>query len=195
MSLETVVEDIRERARGDAERILSEADIEGKEIVDKAKKEAAIIKVLGKEEMGRRVELEREQKFSSANLAAKQKTLERKRDLLELVRHGIENEISQIKGKEREELTEKLIESSIEEFNDVKDVVVYCKLEDEKLLKSLLKKHKGVKYGGEYECIGGVVMESESARMRVNNTFDSVIETVWTEELKNISELLFGSGQ
>ena len=195
MSLETVVEDIREKAREDAERILSEADIERKEIVDKAKKEAAIIKVLGKEEMGRRIELEREQKFSSANLAAKQKTLERKRDLLELVRQEIENEISQIKGKEREELTEKLIESSMEEFKDVKDVVVYCKLEDEKLLKSLLKKHKDVKYGGEYECIGGVVMESESARMRVNNTFDSVIETVWTEELKNISELLFGSGQ
>lgn len=195
MSLETVVEDIREKARGDAERILSEADIEGKEIVDKAKKEAAIIKVLGKEEMGRRIELEREQKFSSANLAAKQKTLERKRDLLELVRQEIENEISQIKGKEREELTEKLIESSMEEFKDVKDVVVYCKLEDGKLLKSLLKKHKDVKYGGEYECIGGVVMESESARMRVNNTFDSVIETVWTEELKNISEVLFGSGQ
>jgi V/A-type H+-transporting ATPase subunit E len=195
MSLETVVEDIRGKAREDAERILSEADIEGKEIVDKAKKEAAIIKVLGKEEMGRRIELEREQKFSSANLAAKQKTLERKRDLLELVRQEIENEISQIKGKEREELTEKLIESSMEEFKDVKDVVVYCKLEDEKLLKSLLKKHKDVKYGGEYECIGGVVMESESARMRVNNTFDSVIETVWTEELKNISELLFGSGQ
>ena len=195
MSLETVVEDIRGKAREDAERILSEADIEGKEIVEKAKKEAAIIKVLGKEEMGRRIELEREQKFSSANLAAKQKTLERKRDLLELVRQEIENEISQIKGKEREELTEKLIESSMEEFKDVKDVVVYCKLEDEKLLKSLLKKHKDVKYGGEYECIGGVVMESESARMRVNNTFDSVIETVWTEELKNISELLFGSGQ
>jgi len=195
MSLETVVEDIRGKAREDAERILSEADIEGKEIVDKAKKEAAIIKVLGKEEMGRRIELEREQKFSSANLAAKQKTLERKRDLLELVRQEIENEISQIKGKEREELTEKLIESSMEEFKDVKDVVVYCKFEDEKLLKSLLKKHKDVKYGGEYECIGGVVMESESARMRVNNTFDSVIETVWTEELKNISELLFGSGQ
>jgi V/A-type H+-transporting ATPase subunit E len=195
MSLETVVEDIREKAREDAERILSEADIERKEIVDKAKREAAIIKVLGKEEMGRRIELEREQKFSSANLAAKQKTLERKRDLLELVRQEIENEISQIKGKEREELTEKLIESSMEEFKDVKDVVVYCKLEDEKLLKSLLKKHKDVKYGGEYECIGGVVMESESARMRVNNTFDSVIETVWTEELKNISELLFGSGQ
>jgi len=195
MSLETVVEDIRGKAREDAERILSEADIEGKEIVDKAKKEAAIIKVLGKEEMGRRIELEREQKFSSANLAAKQKTLERKRDLLELVRQEIENEISQIKGKEREELTEKLIESSMEEFKDVKDVVVYCKLEDKKLIKSLLKKHKDVKYGGEYECIGGVVMESESARMRVNNTFDSVIETVWTEELKNISELLFGSGQ
>ena len=195
MSLETVVEDIREKARGDAERILSESDAEGKEITDKARKEASVNRAVGKEEISRKIELEKEQKFSSTNLAAKQKTLEKKRDLLELVRQEIENEISQIKGKEREELTGKLIESSIKEFIDVKDVVVYGNVEDEKLLKSLLKKHKGVKYGGEYECIGGVVMESESARMRVNNTFDSIIETVWTEELKNISELLFGSNQ
>ena len=195
MSLETVVEDIREKARGDAERILSESDAEGKEITDKARKEASVNRAVGREEISRKIELEKEQKFSSTNLAAKQKTLEKKRDLLELVRQEIENEISQIKGKEREELTGKLIESSIKEFTGVKDVVVYGNLEDEKLLKSLLKKHKGVKYGGEYECIGGVVMESESARMRVNNTFDSIIETVWTEELKNISELLFGSNQ
>ena len=195
MSLETVVEDIREKARGDAERILSESDAEGKEIIDKARKEASVNRAVGKEEISRKIELEREQKFSSTNLAAKQKTLEKKRDLLELVRQEIEDEISQIKGKEREELTGKLIESSIKEFIGVKDVFVYGNLEDEKLLKSLLKKHKGVKYGGEYECIGGVVMESESARMRVNNTFDSIIETVWTEELKNISELLFGSNQ
>ncbi|MCH2453001.1 MAG: V-type ATP synthase subunit E [Halobacteriales archaeon] len=195
MSLETVVEDIREKARGDAERILSESDAEGKEIIDKARKEASVNRAVGKEEISRKIELEKEQKFSSTNLAAKQKTLEKKRDLLELVRQEIENEISQIKGKEREELTGKLIESSIKEFIGVKDVFVYGNLEDEKLLKSLLKKHKGVKYGGEYECIGGVVMESESARMRVNNTFDSIIETVWTEELKNISELLFGSNQ
>ena len=195
MSLETVVEDIREKARGDAERIRSESDAEGKEIIDKARKEASVNRAVGKEEISRKIELEKEQKFSSTNLAAKQKTLEKKRDLLELVRQEIENEISQIKGKEREELTGKLIESSIKEFIGVKDVFVYGNLEDEKLLKSLLKKHKGVKYGGEYECIGGVVMESESARMRVNNTFDSIIETVWTEELKNISELLFGSNQ
>ena len=195
MSLETVVEDIREKARGDAERILSESDAEGKEIIDKARKEASVNRAVGKEEISRKIELEKEQKFSRTNLAAKQKTLEKKRDLLELVRQEIENEISQIKGKEREELTGKLIESSIKEFIGVKDVFVYGNLEDEKLLKSLLKKHKGVKYGGEYEWIGGVVMESESARMRVNNTFDSIIETVWTEELKNISELLFGSNQ
>ena len=195
MSLETVVEDIREKARGDAERILSESDAEGKEIIDKARKEASVNRAVGKEEISRKIELEKEQKFSSTNLAAKQKTLEKKRDLLELVRQEIEDEISQIKGKEREELTGKLIESSIKEFIGVKDVFVYGNLEDEKLLKSLLKKHKGVKYGGEYECIGGVVMESESARRRVNNTFDSINETVWTEELKNISELLFGSNQ
>ena len=48
MSLETVVEDIREKARGDAERILSESDAEGKEIIDKARKEASVNRAVGK---------------------------------------------------------------------------------------------------------------------------------------------------
>ncbi|OYR79833.1 V-type ATP synthase subunit E, partial [Halorubrum distributum] len=38
---------------------------------------------------------------------------------------------------------------------------------------------------------GGVVAESDTSRVRVNNTFDSVLESVWDDELKNISERLF----
>jgi len=37
----------------------------------------------------------------------------------------------------------------------------------------------------------GVVAESDTSRVRVNNTFDSILESVWDDELKNISERLF----
>jgi V/A-type H+-transporting ATPase subunit E len=195
MSLETVVEDIRKEALKSAKRILSEASKVEEGIVDSAKKSAAGVKMEGKEEVDRIIRLEREQRFSSANLEAKQKVLEMKRDLIEIIRNDVEEEIKSISGKEREALTKILIDSSAKEFENVDDIVVYGQSKDEKLLKSLLKNHKGIKYGGMYDCIGGVVMESESARMRVNNTFDSIIDSVWTEELKNISELLFGSNQ
>lgn len=44
---------------------------------------------------------------------------------------------------------------------------------------------------GEIDCLGGVVAESDTSRVRVNNTFDSILESVWDDELKNISERLF----
>jgi len=36
-----------------------------------------------------------------------------------------------------------------------------------------------------------VIVESDTARVRVNNTFDSVLDTVWDENLKELSEHLF----
>jgi len=195
MSLETVVEDIRNEALKSAKRILSEAAKVEEEIVGSAKKSASGVKIAGGEEMNRIIRLEREQRFSSANLEAKQKVLEMKQELIEIIRKDVEEEIKNISGKDREALTKILMDSSAKEYENMDDVVVYGQSKDEKLLKSLLKNHKGIKYGGMYDCIGGVVMESESARMRVNNTFDSIIDAVWTEELKNISGLLFGSNQ
>jgi len=35
------------------------------------------------------------------------------------------------------------------------------------------------------------VVESDASRVRVNNTFDSVLETVWEDQLKDVSTRLF----
>ena len=182
MSLETVVEDIREEAESEAEEIREEARRDAEEIREEA--ETAV---------ENEIEQERDQKLSSANLEAKQERLEARRDLIQSVREDVEAEIAAIDGERREELTAALLDAAAAEFEteDVDDVAVYGREEDRELIEDLLGEYPAFSYAGAYDCLGGVVVESDSSRLRVNNTFDSVLEDVWETELRAISERLF----
>ncbi|SNZ16158.1 V/A-type H+-transporting ATPase subunit E [Natronoarchaeum philippinense] len=191
MSLDTVVEDIRDEARARAEDIREEGEARAEEIVAEAEADAEETVAEAEAEAERQIEQEREQKLSSAKLEAKQKRLEARRDTLQSVRETVESELADLSGEEREELTRALLDAAEPEFDDADDVVVYGRADDEELLTEILEDYDGFEYGGEYDCLGGVVVESESSRLRVNNTFDSVLEDVWEDNLREISSRLF----
>ena len=190
MSLDTVVEDIRDEARARAEEIRDEADAEAEEILAEARADAEEIREEREQETERQIEQEREQKLSGAKLEAKQSRLEAKRDILQEVRADVETAIANLEDN-REELTQALLEDAATEFDDADDVAVYGRADDQDLLESILEEYDGFEYTGEYECLGGVVVESESSRLRVKNTFDSILEEVWEDNLREISERLF----
>jgi V/A-type H+-transporting ATPase subunit E len=191
MSLDTVVEDIRDEARAREEEILSEADAKAEEIVADAEEDAEAIRAEKEREVEAEIEQEREQKLSSAKLEAKQERLEARRTVLEEVREAVEQEVANLGGDTREELTRELLDAATTEFDDGAAVEVYGRPDDEQLLEDILDDYDGYEYAGEYDCLGGVVVESEGSRVRVNNTFDSVLETVWDDNLRSISEQLF----
>jgi len=191
MTLETVAEDIREEARARAEEIREEADTEAEELLAEAETEAEQIREERLAEADRQIEQEREQRLSSANLEAKQQRLEARRDVLTEVRETVEERVAGLEGDEREELTRALLEAAAEEIGDADSVAVYGRATDEALLQSLVEEYDGFEYAGEYDCLGGVVVESEASRVRIKNTFDSVVEEVWEENLREISQRLF----
>ncbi|MDL5363554.1 V-type ATP synthase subunit E [Halalkalicoccus sp. NIPERK01] len=191
MSLETVVEDIRDEARARARDVERDADERVEAIIAEAEADAAEIEAEREREVERQIEQEREQRLSSANLEAKQKRLEARRDVLEDVRERVEGEIAGIDGERREELTDELLAAAAEEFDEGASVDVYGRADDEALIAALLESYDGYEYAGEYDCLGGVVAESEGSRIRVNNTFDSVLADVWEDNLKEASSRLF----
>jgi V/A-type H+-transporting ATPase subunit E len=193
MSLETVVEDIRDEARARAEEIRQEGESRAEEIVAEAEAEAERIREEREREVERSIEQEREQTLSSAKLEAKQKRLEARRDVLEDVRDRVEAELADLSGDRREELTRALVDDAAEEFDADDDVEVYGAAGDEALLTSVLSDdgYENFSYAGEVDCLGGVVVESGRSRVRVNNTFDSVLEEVWEDNLKAVSSRLF----
>jgi len=191
MSLDTVVEDIRDEARAREEEILSEADAEAEAIVAEAEEDAEEIRAEKEREVESEIEQEREQRLSSAKLEAKQERLEARRAVLEEVHEAVEQEVANLGGDTREELTRALLDAAATEFEDVDSVQVHGRADDEQLLEDILEGYDGYEFAGEYDCLGGVVVESEGSRIRVNNTFDSVLEEVWEDNLRSISEQLF----
>ena len=191
MSLDTVVEDIKEEAHARAENIRDDGESRAEEIVSAAEADADEILEQAEREVEREIEQLREQRLSSAKLEAKQKRLEARRDVLGDVSEQVEAELAALEGETREELTRTLLEATSEEFDDGDDVRVYGRSDDQKLLESILEDYDGYEYAGEYDCLGGVVVESDQSRVRVNNTFDSVLEDVWEENLREISNRLF----
>jgi len=205
MSLDTVVEDIRDEANARAEEIREEAEAEADEIVAEAEADAEEIREqrlaeaeADAEEIREQrlaeaeatIEQEREQRISSAKLEAKQERLEARQAVLSEVRDAVEAELADLDPDTREELTRELLDAAAVEFDDDDAVTVQGRADDEELLRELADEYD-FEYGGEYACLGGVVVRSEASRVRVNNTFDSVLEDVWEDELREVSDRLF----
>jgi len=191
MTLETVVEDIKEQARARAEEITDEAEADAEEIRSEAEADAEEIREEILAEADRQIAQEREQKLSSAKLEAKQARLEARREVLQSVRQDVEQEIADLSGDEREELTEALLTVAAEEFGSDASVSIYGRADDQELIEDLLAEYDEYEYVGEYDCLGGVVAESDQSRVRVKNTFDSILDEVWEDNLREISDRLF----
>lgn len=191
MSLERVVEDIKSEAVEQAEQIREEAEDEAERIVEDAEAKADRIREEAEREVARQIDREREQRLSSANLEAKQGRLEARRDALAEVRKRVEDAIADLPAEEREELTRALLADAAAEFEGADSVAVYARPSDTDLVEDILEEYDGFSLDGEYDCLGGVVVESEAGRLRVNNTFDSVLEDVWEDNLKTLSDTLF----
>jgi V/A-type H+-transporting ATPase subunit E len=191
MSLETVVEDIKEQARARAEEIEAEAAAEADDIVESAEADAEEIREEILADADRQIQQERDQKLSSAKLEAKQQRLEARRDIIQSVRADVEEALADLGGDQREELTQALLDDAAAEFEDAASVEVYGRANDEDLLTDLLEDYDGFEFAGEFDCLGGVVVESTESRVRIKNTFDSILEEVWQDNLREISEQLF----
>jgi V/A-type H+-transporting ATPase subunit E len=195
MSLDTVVEDIRDEARARAEEIRQEGEDEADEIISAAEADADETIEEAKRAAERSIEQEREQKLSSAKLEAKQMRLEARRDVLEDVRDRVEDELATMDGDEREELTRALLDAASAEFDADASVSVFGREDDHDMLETIVEDYDGYAVEGTHECLGGVVVEAEESRVRLNNTFDSILENVWEDNLKAISNQLFDEAQ
>ena len=190
MSLETVVEDIREEAEAEAAEIRSAAEDEAQKIVAEAERNAQETLDTAEREVEQQIDRDREQRLSSATLEAKQERLGARRDLLEEVYERVAARLADLPDDRKADLTRALIDASEDEFGDA-EVAVYGAAADQELLEDVVEEYPSYEVAGEIDAIGGVILESDASRVRVNNTFDALLEEVWEDSLKEISDQLF----
>ncbi|MGP8336749.1 MAG: V-type ATP synthase subunit E [Methanosarcinaceae archaeon] len=183
MGLETVVKDITDVANAEATKISSEADAEASSILDEARQSAKNI-------MGNRlakaeddIKKLRQQETSSANLEVKRTMLNARKEVLNKVDKKGADIIANMPSSKNEELLKAIIDKHQGNGNKI-----YSNKSSEELVKNL----SSLSYAGNIDCSGGVIIENEDGTIRLNYTYDIILESVNEKSMKQISDILFG---
>jgi Archaeal/vacuolar-type H+-ATPase subunit E len=190
MSLDTVVTDITAEAEAEADSIRSSATAEAEEIVDAARAAAADTLAEAESSVEATIEREREQAIASAKLEAKQLRLGARREVLADVRSATETALAEMEGERRERLTRALVDAGVAAF-DSEELTIRGRPTDAELLSSIADADATLTVGEPLECLGGVIVESAGADVRVNNTFDTILDQMWDREVSTVSDELF----
>ncbi|MFQ6054526.1 MAG: V-type ATP synthase subunit E [Methanosarcinales archaeon] len=184
MSLESVSEDILAKSKSKVKEIESETEEEINKILKEAKDQAAKIKVAKEEEAKKNIIVRRQRELASVSLEVKRAELNVKKEVLDLTKQAVINKISELQNSKKEALLKSLIQA-----NQHKGSRIFSNKKDE----NLVKKYAGnnLKYAGNINCIGGIVIEDDSGKIKHDLTFDNIINDVFEKSLKHVSEILF----
>lgn len=185
MGLDRVVKDISDKAEAESKdigaRARAEADLIKKEADAESKKayEAEMVRA------DQTISKMRQRESSSAKLDIKKSKLNAEKDVLEEVRSDLIKRLSAMPKEKKVDIYNKLINLA---RKDVPAGKIYSNAADAELVKN-----SGYEYGGNKKCIGGIVVTSMDGSVNLDYTFDSIVEDVWSAQMKPVSDILFGS--
>ncbi|MET1124260.1 MAG: V-type ATP synthase subunit E [Archaeoglobaceae archaeon] len=188
MPLEPILQEIREKAESEAKRIREEAEREARRILEEARAEAEKILKTAREEAEKEVEALRKQELSIVSLEMKRELLNKQKEIVESVFEFVRQKLENMDAE-----TKKRILKSLISRNAQPGMLVYSRKEDEEIVKEVIKELGiDLKYAGNIECLGGVVLEDPSGEVRINLTFDELLNQLYEQKMSEVTKMLFG---
>ncbi len=181
MGLEAVKEEIIRNARKQEEALLAEARQKAAEIIKDAGKEIEMLREKSEAEAKRIMEIIKKQELASAELESKKMLLEAKKQLINQVFAEAQKKIEALDAKKRAAYMDKLLEKA---RKDIEVAKVYCSKKDANL-------PKGADVAAA-DMIGGLIAENSYGTVRVDYSFESMLQSIKENELQSISKILFG---
>ncbi len=185
MGLEKVIAEILSAGKKQRFKIISEAEEEKGRLVSEAKAEA---ESTGKEmdkETEQRVALMRQQALSSAELEAKKRILQEQNRMLSQVKQEVLRALSARNSRSCKSLLETLGKIAAKRLN--KGIIHYRK-EDENIFIPPV----GFRKLCDLRASGGIIAESEDGAYRIDLTFESLLEDLWSQNVRAVYNILFG---
>lgn len=183
MGLENVVNDILEQAKSEYATIEAEAQDEADAIINEAKAKAEIIITESQAEVEANIQRRLKQEKSSAQLEIKRAALNAKKDVLDSVYLSAREAISSFPADKNASMLKVILDMYGSEGTRV-----YSNGKDAKLVQEMTD----LTFMGEMDCIGGLVIENDDGSVRLDYTFDRILDDVSEETLKPVSDILFG---
>ncbi|HIK00218.1 TPA: hypothetical protein H1016_01625 [archaeon] len=189
MGLEEVELDIKKRIESKVDAIKNAAEKEAAQILDNSKTRVRELKQQRDLEI-QKLEAElKNRETAAANLSARKLKMDAKKEAIESVYLRIKEKLTALEQNKREGILSALIGEAVHELHGAKHV--FCNSSDRDLAEKIAKKN-GLLISGTIDCEGGVVVENSDHTVRVDYTYEMLLEIFRKESLKDISEQLFG---
>lgn len=187
MTLDTLVEEIRKKSDDQVKEIKEEGQKEADRIIAEAKEESNKILEDARKEAEDEAERLKRQEVSGLNLEMKREALAKRKELPEQVFEKLQEKVKEMDAETKKNLLSNLIKNNASAGN-----VVYSNKDDEGIVKEVVSDIKDVEYGGNIDCLGGVIVESEGGEVRINLTFDEMLNQLYDEKMNEVTKILFG---
>lgn len=185
MSLDKTMDEIIKNAKKDASLVKKEGYDEAVSILKIAKANAlkteknAISKT---EDLAESME---KREFASAKLQCKRIELDAKKKVIDKVFVSVNEKVSELDSTVKKRIYENLLKKIADEM-DIGCIFVNQK--DSAITRSIAPKGVELK---ESNISGGMIVENKDKDIRIDATFDNLLEQVRDESLKSVSQILF----
>ena len=180
MGLEAVKEEVIRTAKEQETIMAAEARKEASRLLKETEEKISEMKQRSEEEAKKIIDTIKKQAAASAEMEVKKMLLETKKQIIENVFAEAQKRLENLDDKKREALIKKLFDRAKKEI-EVESV--YCSKKDLKFIKEAAVESIGI--------VGGLIAENKEKTIRVNYSFESMLESIKNTELQNINKLLF----
>jgi V/A-type H+/Na+-transporting ATPase subunit E len=190
--LKTLVMDIREKARVEAEKIQAEAKADSDQILAAAAKRSETIKLTADGEVAKQTTHIVSQEVSAANLLVKRELLNTQKALLDQVYEATRKEVAALPDSFHREAIRKLLTEAKREIPEGK---ISCNARDLAALKAIITEHaEFAKFtvGEPVDIDGGILIEGEKGALQIDYSYRTFLAKIWESGLKDASDILFG---
>lgn len=181
MGLEAVKEEITRNAKQQESAMIAEARKEANKIMKEAEAKVEELKAKTEAETKKATEAIKRQALVSAEMESKKMVLEAKKQIIENVFSEAKKKLEALDDKKREELIKKLLEKAKKELEIA---YVYCNKRDIRFVKGLTVEVADI--------AGGLIGENKDKTIRLDYSFETLLDTINEKELQTINKLLFG---
>ncbi len=183
MGLETVLERIRDSGRGEAAAIVAEARKERERLLGEARAEGAQLAGRREAEAREQAERRRVQDLARAELDAKKLVLGAQEDVLRAVRERVRQRLA---ASGDPGVLRTLLAKHAAEWRSGR---VYANARDAAAVRGIV----GGNFAGTVDCLGGVAIESADGSRRLDLTYDSILDDVWDDVVREVARTLWPS--
>ena len=194
MGMEKVSEAILDKVKLEAQEIIKEAEEKARERIEKAREQYDARFEGEKSRLMEVAEAEAARVQAQASLMARRELLNIKNEVIEKVVERVKEALFHHSGGKS--LSLNLIREAIDNAGTDK-VRIYVSPKDivgaQKLVKGDKELAGKIKAIEEIDCTGGVIAEDIEGKIRIDNTYDTRLETLLPKILPEISKELFGT--